>query len=182
MEQLQLQLHISGWTLCLTGGKLRPAALTDDAHPAAIHTLNNTTQLLLHSASSSSRQLWPLKVHHDQARFVVCWWHGQTCSAACVMNRQTAQKPSILPLPQEVVAQIRSSSAIVSLTGVVLELLKNSLDAKATKVDATIDFARGTCTVEDDGLGIPPLEFREEGGLGKLYCTQSTYRNSENRD
>jgi DNA mismatch repair protein MLH3 len=82
----------------------------------------------------------------------------------------TAHKPSILPLPEEVVAQIKSSTVVVSLTDVVLELLKNSLDAKATRVDAVIDFARGACTVEDDGLGISPLEFREEGGLGKRYC------------
>ena len=77
---------------------------------------------------------------------------------------------SIRPLPDEVVAQIKSSTAIVSLTGVVLELLKNSLDAKASRIDATVDFVRGGCTVEDDGLGIPPAEFGEDGGLGKLYC------------
>ncbi|KAI4629085.1 uncharacterized protein J4E87_003346 [Alternaria ethzedia] len=82
-----------------------------------------------------------------------------------------ASTRTILPLPAEVIAQIKSSTAIVSLTGVVLELLKNSLDAKATKVEAAIDFARGGCSVEDDGLGVSPLEFREEGGLGKLYYT-----------
>ncbi|CAN9417681.1 unnamed protein product [Alternaria alternata] len=89
-----------------------------------------------------------------------------------------ASTQTILPLPEHVVAQIKSSTAIVSLTGVVLELLKNSLDAKATKVEAAIDFARGGCSVEDDGLGISPLEFREEGGLGKLYCT-SKYHATE---
>jgi DNA mismatch repair protein MLH3 len=77
---------------------------------------------------------------------------------------------SIRPLSDEVVAQIKSSTAIVSLTGVVLELVKNSLDAKASRIDVTINFARGDCTVEDDGLGIPPAEFDEDGGLGKLYC------------
>ncbi|KAK1908432.1 hypothetical protein P3342_009281 [Pyrenophora teres f. teres] len=82
-----------------------------------------------------------------------------------------ARGPSILPLPEDVVAQIKSSTAIVSLADVLLELLKNSLDAKATKIEATVDFARGGCTVEDNGLGISPLEFREDGGLGKLYCT-----------
>ena len=77
---------------------------------------------------------------------------------------------SILPLPEHVVAQIKSSTAIVSLTGVLLELLHNSLDAKATKIEATVDFARGGCAIEDNGLGISPLEFGEDGGLGKLYC------------
>ena len=77
---------------------------------------------------------------------------------------------SIRPLPDEVVAQIKSSTAIVSLSGVVVELLKNSLDGKAARVDVTVDFARGGCTVEDNGLGIAPLEFRDDGGLGRLYC------------
>ncbi|KAJ8107367.1 hypothetical protein OPT61_g8920 [Boeremia exigua] len=78
---------------------------------------------------------------------------------------------SIWPLPDEVVAQIKSSTAIVSLSGVVLELLKNSLDAKASRINITVDFARGGCVVEDDGLGIPPAEFSDDGGLGKLYYT-----------
>ncbi|UPX17151.1 DNA mismatch repair protein [Ascochyta rabiei] len=85
---------------------------------------------------------------------------------------------SIRPLPDEAVAQIKSSTAIVSLTGVVLELLRNSLDARASKIDVTVDFARGGCTVEDDGLGLAPAEFREDGGLGKLYCT-SKYQSDE---
>ncbi|KAH6639395.1 DNA mismatch repair protein [Boeremia exigua] len=78
---------------------------------------------------------------------------------------------SIRPLPDDVVAQIKSATAVVSLGGVVLELLKNSLDAKASRINVTVDFARGACVVEDDGLGIPPTEFSEDGGLGKLYCT-----------
>lgn len=83
------------------------------------------------------------------------------------------QTPSILPLLDHVAAQIKSSTAIVSLSSVVLDLFKNALDAHATRLEATIDYARGACTVQDDGLGIPPLEFREEGGLGKLHCTLS---------
>jgi DNA mismatch repair protein MLH3 len=78
--------------------------------------------------------------------------------------------PSIQLLPEDVVSQIKSSTAISSLTGVVLDLFKNALDASATHVDATIDFARGACTVEDDGLGIPPIEFGAEGRLAQLYC------------
>ena len=75
----------------------------------------------------------------------------------------------ILPLPVDVIAQIKSSIAITSLAGAVLDLIKNSLDAKACKVEITVDFPRGSCTVEDDGLGIHPAEFHEEGGLGKLH-------------
>jgi DNA mismatch repair protein MLH3 len=81
---------------------------------------------------------------------------------------------AILPLPTNVVAQIKSSTAIISLSGVVVELLKNSLDAGATKIEVTVDFVRGGCIVEDNGLGISPTEFREEGGLGKMYCKKIT--------
>ena len=77
---------------------------------------------------------------------------------------------SIKPLPGPVVAQIKSSVLITSLNCVVLGLLKNSLDAGASKIHITIDHAHGNCVVEDDGQGIPPLAFQENGGLGKLHC------------
>lgn len=76
---------------------------------------------------------------------------------------------SIQPLPADVISQIRSSITITSLNGVVFELVKNSLDAEATKVDISVDYARGGCVIEDDGLGILPSDFEENGGLGKLY-------------
>ena len=76
---------------------------------------------------------------------------------------------SIHPLPPDVIAQIKSSISITDLNGVVCELMKNSLDAGSTKIDITIDYARGSCVVEDDGLGILPSEFGDTGSLGKLY-------------
>lgn len=76
---------------------------------------------------------------------------------------------SIQPLPPDVVAQIKSSTTITSLNGVVCELLKNSLNAGSSKVEITVDYSRGSCVVEDDGVGILPSEFGETGGLGKLY-------------
>lgn len=82
------------------------------------------------------------------------------------MLDSTAQ---ILPLPAEVVAQIKSSIAITSLSSVVVGLVENSLDAGARKIEISADFRRGQCTVEDDGGGIPPLEFSNNGGLGKPY-------------
>ncbi|EHK16044.1 uncharacterized protein TRIVIDRAFT_163354 [Trichoderma virens Gv29-8] len=78
---------------------------------------------------------------------------------------------SIRPLPEDVVGKIRSSSTITSLNGVVCGLLKNSLDAGATKVNIHVEYGRGNCIVEDDGLGIVPGDFAEDGGLGKPYYT-----------
>ncbi|KAF2461528.1 hypothetical protein BDY21DRAFT_332455 [Lineolata rhizophorae] len=86
---------------------------------------------------------------------------------------QTAQSTSrpIRPLPDHVVAQIKSSTTITSLTGVVEGLLQNSLDASASKIEITVDFRRGGCMIEDNGLGVPPAEFGVDGGLAKMYHT-----------
>ncbi|KAL8288483.1 hypothetical protein RB597_000546 [Gaeumannomyces tritici] len=85
---------------------------------------------------------------------------------------------SIKRLPPEVVAQVKSSSVITSLNGVVLGLLRNSLDAKATKVNASVDFRLGNCALEDNGTGISSAEFMDDGGLAKPHFT-SKYPPSE---
>lgn len=76
---------------------------------------------------------------------------------------------SIFPLPADVLSQIRSSVTIASLNDVVLDLVKNSLDSNASNIEVAVDYSRGSCTVEDNGLGIEPVEFSERGGLGKLH-------------
>ncbi|KAL8787588.1 MAG: hypothetical protein Q9213_002150 [Squamulea squamosa] len=78
---------------------------------------------------------------------------------------------AIRSLPDDVAAQIKSSTTISSLEHAVTELLKNALDASCHKVEISVDFGRGACTVEDDGLGIKPEEFLDTGGLGKAYHT-----------
>ncbi|KAI0156562.1 hypothetical protein GGR57DRAFT_85016 [Xylariaceae sp. FL1272] len=80
---------------------------------------------------------------------------------------------SIQPLPDRVVAQIKSSTAITTLNGAICGLLQNSLDAGATKVTISVDYLRGGCSVEDNGVGILPAEFRPEGGLAKLHFTSN---------
>lgn len=77
---------------------------------------------------------------------------------------------SIKPLPGDVVAQIKSSVVITSLNNVICGLIKNALDAAATKINVSIDYARGNCSVEDNGHGIQPSEFYDGGGLGQLHC------------
>lgn len=84
-----------------------------------------------------------------------------------------SRTPSIRALPPEVVAQIKSSTLITSLTGVISELIKNSLDAEARRITIKVDFQKGGCTVEDDGCGIPPDEFQENGSIGKLHRMSS---------
>jgi DNA mismatch repair protein MLH3 len=80
-------------------------------------------------------------------------------------------QPRILPLSEDAISQIHSSKQITSLPGVVLALVTNALDADATKVDISVSFVRGSCTVEDNGCGIPSAEFLEHGGLGKMHHT-----------
>lgn len=83
-------------------------------------------------------------------------------------------------LPEDVVAQIRSSAVITSLNSVALGLVRNALDAKATKVNVSVDFLRANCSAEDNGLGIPPTDFSEAGNLGKAYCTSKHPRSPDN--
>ena len=84
-------------------------------------------------------------------------------------------RQAILPLPAGVAAQIKSSTSIPSLESAVLGLIGNSLDAASRKIEVSVDFSRGSVAVEDDGLGIPPKEFEERGGLGKLYREHFCY-------
>ncbi|GFF85596.1 hypothetical protein IFM47457_06872 [Aspergillus lentulus] len=83
----------------------------------------------------------------------------------------SSEDSRIEPLPPEVVAKIKSSTSITDLNRVVVELVKNALDANAHTVSVTVDFHRGGCVVEDDGDGIPPAEFETDGGLGKAHHT-----------
>lgn len=76
---------------------------------------------------------------------------------------------SIRQLPEHVIDKIKSSVNVISLNAVACGLLTNALDAGASKVNICLDFSRGNCTIEDNGQGIPPDEFKPDGGLGKLH-------------
>lgn len=76
---------------------------------------------------------------------------------------------SIQALPSDVIAKLKSSTSVIDLAGVIVELVKNALDGNAHTVFVTVDFRRGGCIVEDDGDGIPPNEFETTGGLGKPH-------------
>ncbi|MCJ1473182.1 DNA mismatch repair protein [Lambiella insularis] len=79
----------------------------------------------------------------------------------------------IRALPADVAAQIKSSTAVPSLSHAALSLIENSLDAEAVNIDVSVDYGRATCCVEDDGNGILPADFKEDGGLGKSYHTSN---------
>jgi DNA mismatch repair protein MLH3 len=85
------------------------------------------------------------------------------------MASEPPRDDRIKPLPSAVISQIKSSVALTALREVVLRLVENSLDAGATRIDVSVSFPKGNCTVEDDGCGIHPAEFSEFGGLGKRY-------------
>lgn len=76
----------------------------------------------------------------------------------------------ICQLPSDVAAQIKSAASIPSLDEAVLGLVKNSLDARARKINVRVDYVRGCCSAEDDGDGIAPREFSLDGGLGRSHC------------
>ena len=75
----------------------------------------------------------------------------------------------IKPLPTDVAAQIKSSATISSLADVIFGLIENALEASAYRISVDLDYGRGFCSVEDDGCGITPADFEEDGGLGKPY-------------
>jgi DNA mismatch repair protein MLH3 len=85
------------------------------------------------------------------------------------LSRCDSKPGRIKALSAEDIAQLKSSTQITSLRDVVLGLLCNALDAEAHSISVHVQFNRGSCTVEDDGIGIPPSEFSEDGGLLKTY-------------
>ncbi|KAL4809107.1 hypothetical protein BDV18DRAFT_133965 [Aspergillus unguis] len=99
-------------------------------------------------------------------------WGELPCRYAVSIDMNNHQ---IQPLPQDVAAKIKSSTSILNLNGVIVELAKNALDANARTVHVTVDYRRGGCVIEDDGDGIVPVEFAAEGGLGKAYHTSKLH-------
>ena len=86
------------------------------------------------------------------------------------MHNSNAQAGTILPLAADVAAQIRSTSTITSVEDAIVGLFQNSLDAGASRITILVTFRRGGCTVEDDGSGILPVNFSENGRLGETHC------------
>lgn len=75
----------------------------------------------------------------------------------------------IRELPHGVAGKLKSSTTITHLRDVIGGLIQNALDAHARTIYVTVDFLRGGCVVEDDGDGIHPADFADDGGLGKPH-------------
>lgn len=95
---------------------------------------------------------------------------------------RSSKMPDILPLPHPTSTTLRSSIILPSLAQIFSELLQNSLDAGATKIECYVNMAKGneSLRVEDNGTGISKdglakigKRFRtskeiHEGGLGPV--------------
>ena len=82
---------------------------------------------------------------------------------------------AIRALPDSTTSQIRSSFIIPSLTACVLELVQNSLDASATRIEVAVGPDSWQCRVTDNGRGIDEDDLRK---LGRRYRTFTCMRNA----
>lgn len=80
----------------------------------------------------------------------------------------------ISPLDTRSRVKLVSSVRISSLNEVVIELIKNALDARAKRIELSLNYVTGFCSVSDNGWGIPANEFFENGKLAQEYCTSKT--------
>lgn len=86
--------------------------------------------------------------------------------------------PAIAALRPDIAVYIQSTITIISLTDVVIGLLRNSLDAGTSDISISLDLTRRACVVEDNGCGIPQESFRPEGGLCKPHHSSTSSSDS----
>lgn len=74
--------------------------------------------------------------------------------------------PTIKQLPESVTVRLRSTLVITTLSDAISELVQNSLDAGARNIKIQANLLRNSCVVEDDGVGIAPVDVSM---VGKMY-------------
>lgn len=70
----------------------------------------------------------------------------------------------IKPLPTKTTSLLRSTLIIPSLPSILIELVQNSLDAKASNITVSFELDNWTIKCEDDGYGLTNLEMLKVGG------------------
>lgn len=80
------------------------------------------------------------------------------------------QRP-VLPLSSETQSQLRSTQILTSLPQIISELVQNSLDAKATRIEVGVDVVQWECWIKDDGTGISKagMQILAQGSLAGRY-------------
>jgi DNA mismatch repair protein MLH3 len=76
------------------------------------------------------------------------------------------ETPTIRRLPESVVTHLRSTLAVTTLSDAISELVQNSLDANARSIKIQVNLPRNSCVIEDDGVGIAPVDVSM---VGKMY-------------
>lgn len=88
--------------------------------------------------------------------------------------------PVIARLPQETQSRLRSTQILTSLVQIVSELVQNSLDAEASRVDVGLDCKEWMCWVRDDGHGIAKDSLerltQQNSADGGRYSESACYR------
>ncbi|EJD53641.1 hypothetical protein AURDEDRAFT_53673 [Auricularia subglabra TFB-10046 SS5] len=79
---------------------------------------------------------------------------------------------TIEPLPDATRSRLRSTQLLVSLPQIVSELVQNALDACASQLDVSLDADGWSCTVRDNGAGVPRASL---SSLAQRYNTSKTY-------
>lgn len=77
---------------------------------------------------------------------------------------------AIRALPDSTTSQIRSSFIIPSLAACVLELVQNSLDASATRIEVAVGPDSWQCRVTDNGRGIDEDDLRRIGRRYRMFA------------
>ncbi|KAJ3528608.1 hypothetical protein NM688_g7975 [Phlebia brevispora] len=77
-------------------------------------------------------------------------------------------------LPLSTQSRLRSSQILTSLPQVVSELVQNSLDAGASRVEVGVDCEEWLCWVQDDGRGMSKSDLTDLVSVGR-YSTSKAY-------
>ncbi|RUS21340.1 hypothetical protein BC937DRAFT_92991 [Endogone sp. FLAS-F59071] len=75
-------------------------------------------------------------------------------------------------LDNDVIRKLRASLVITSVAQCVIELIQNSLDAKATAIEIKFDIFKYFVQVTDNGIGITPIDLKN---VGQRYATSKCH-------